>query len=452
MSLEGAIAAHRFGLGARPGEIDAASGNPKGWLAGQLDGAVPQPTSTALQSGGALAAQASATLKSVRAAPDPAKQVAIAKGYHEIFMAEMEARFALGFTTARPFAERLVWFWSNHFTVSGVNGATLSFIGAYEREAIRPHVLGRFEDLVLATARHPAMLIYLNNAKSIGPDSAAGLRTQRGLNENYGRELMELHTLGVDGGYTQADVIALAKLLTGWAIDPQGQNGGFRFYPYRHEPGDIVLLGKTYPPTEEGGIQAIRDLANHPKTATHIARKFAGHFISENPSAASVEKLAAVFRRTGGDLKALSLAAVADPAAWEPANTRIRQPVEYVTAMARALDWSPGTPQPGTPEAKPLRRIMQSCRVMGEFPFSAPSPKGFEDTSAAWSGPDAILTRIELAHAVAQNAPATADPVRLADSALGQLLRADTRLAIQRAASGKQGLALAFASPEFQRR
>jgi uncharacterized protein (DUF1800 family) len=380
------------------------------------------------------------------------KQGANAKAHREIFMAEMDARFALGFTTPRPFAERLVWFWSNHFTVSSTNGKTLALLGAFEREAIRPHVLGKFEDMVLATARHPAMLIYLNNVKSVGPESHAGERVHKGLNENYGRELMELHTLGVDGGYTQADVIALAKILTGWGLDPDGKNGGFRYYPNRHEPGDIVLLGKTYPPTEQGGIQALRDLANHPKTAHHIATKFANHFIAENPPAASVEKLTAVFRSTGGDLKALALAAVADPEAWKPANSRIRPPVEYVTAMARALNWSSKTAEPGTPGASQLRRMMQGCHVMGEFPFSASSPKGFEDTSVAWSGPDAVLTRLQLAYTVARDAPASGDPIRIADASLGPLLSGDTKLAIQRAASGQQGLALAFASPEFQRR
>ncbi len=459
MSLEGALAAHRFGLGARPGEIEAASANPRAWLTRQLEGEVPQPDIVPLESTGAQLAQLMVYYQQNKDAKalNAEKAVKIFAKSRSVFLTEMGARFVHGFTTDKPFTERLVWFWSNHFTVSGQNPRTLSFIGAYEREAIRPHVVGRFEDLVLATARHPAMMIYLNNAESIGPDSAAGNRTGKGLNENYGRELMELHTLGVDGGYTQGDVIALAKILTGWSIDRQAKDGdsGFRFYPQRHEPGPVVLLGKSYDATEAGGVQAIRDLANHPKTARHIAAKFANHFIAENPPPASVDKLAHVFSQTRGDLKAMTLAAINDPVAWKPSLARIRPPVEFVTAAARALDWpksgmnfTPGTPA----DVLAVKGVMQACKNMGQFPFTASGPNGWDDMSFAWSGPDAVLNRVEWANAVANRMPGTYDPMRIADASLGALLTAETRQEIQRASSGSQGLALVLASPEFQRR
>src|SRR5665213_2312259 len=275
MSLEGAVAAQRFGLGARPGEIETASAAPKAWLLRQLDSPVDQPqpldSGTAFKSGGDLVtaliqyrkdrerekAQATANMP----APDPVK--VFFKTQVQEYSREMAARFAVGFTTQKPFAERLVWFWSNHFVVSALN---------------------------------PAMLLYLDNALSIGPDSIAGRISGKGLNENLGRELMELHTLGVDGGFTQADVIALAKILTGWSIDRDGGTTGFRYYPARHEPGDIVLRGKIYNGGEEAGIAALKDLARDAATARHIARKFAIAFIADNPPPESVARLEKSFK------------------------------------------------------------------------------------------------------------------------------------------------------------
>ena len=291
MSLEGAIAAHRFGLGARPGEIEAASGSPKAWLMGQLDSSPPQPQALDGQPFRSSADLVPEVLEIRKMSADQKKLLEVFRTYVQLYVREMGARFALGFTTERPFAERLVWFWSNHFTVSAQNPRDIMFAGAFEREAIRPNINGHFEDLLLAVVRHPAMLLYLDNAQSLGPDSMAGVVTGKGLNENLGRELMELHTLGVDGGYTQGDVIAMAKLLTGWSLDPGGTGTGFRYYPARHEPGAIVLRGKTYPGGEEGGIAAIKDLAQDPATARHIARKFAVQFIADDPPAASIERL-----------------------------------------------------------------------------------------------------------------------------------------------------------------
>ncbi|HUB84979.1 MAG TPA: DUF1800 domain-containing protein, partial [Rhizomicrobium sp.] len=358
MSLEGAIAAQRFGLGARPGEIDSASAAPKAWLLKQLDSPVDQPQPTdggaPFQSGGDLVTALLQYRQDIKArkeaaasamAADPSKPNAVpdpVKLFFKTFVAEytreMAGRFALGFTTQKPFAERLVWFWSNHFTVSALNPATVTFCGAFEREAIRPNITGKFEDMLLASTRHPAMQLYLDNAQSIGPDSLAGHLSGKGINENLGREIMELHTLGVDGGYTQADVIAMAKILTGWSIDRNGGTTGFRYYPARHEPGDIVLRGKTYPAGgEEQGIAALKDLAHDPATARHIAKQFAVAFIADDPSPQSVARLEKSFNQTGGDLKALAATAVNDPAAWKPGAGKMRSPVEYTTAAMRLV-------------------------------------------------------------------------------------------------------------------
>jgi uncharacterized protein (DUF1800 family) len=379
---------------------------------------------------------------------DQKKLLDVFKTYLQLYVREMGARFALGFTTEKPFAERLVWFWSNHFTVSAQNPRDIMFAGAFEREAIRPNINGRFEDLLLAVVRHPAMLLYLDNAQSLGPESMAGLVTGKGLNENLGRELMELHTLGVDGGYTQADVIAMAKLLTGWSLDPGGSGTGFKYYPARHEPGTIVLRGKTYPGGEEGGIAAIRDLAHDPATARHIAHKFAVHFIADNPAAASVARLEKKFLQSDGDLRALAEAAVNDPAAWKFDSGKMRSPVEYVTAAMRLIGW------PRTAVAddrdKQVKGIMAATRLMGEFPLAPPSPKGWPDQSDAWSGPDAVLNRIEWARELGSKLPSGFDAVAVGDGGLGPLLRPATRVAMSSASNPGEAIALLIASPEFQ--
>jgi len=456
MSLEAAVAVHRFGLGARPGEIAAAGSAPKQWLMRQLDSGPDQPQpvdgGAPFLSGGGLVTEFNAYRRD-RAMerksgnpPDPVKTFFRVRGAE--FQRELAARLALGFTTDKPFAERLVWFWSNHFTVSALNPAAITFIGAFEREAIRPHIAGRFEDMLLAVARHPAMQLYLDNATNIGPDSLAGRIAGKGLNENFAREAMELHTLGVDGGYSQADVIALAKILTGWSLDRDGGDTGFRYYPARHEPGDIVLRGKTYSGGEEAGIQALKDLAHDPATARHIARKFAVHFIADDPPPESVARLEKSFSQTGGDLRALAETAVNDPAAWAPGPGKMRGPIEYTTAAMRMAGWPIGN---GDRE-KQIKGIAAATKMMGALPMLAPSPKGWPDNSAAWSGPDALLNRIEWAKEFGNRVPASVDAAALAASALGPLLRDDTRVAMRSASTPGEAVALLLSSPEFQRR
>lgn len=448
MSREGAIAAHRFALGARPGEIAAAAADPCAWLLGQLSGVPPQPDIVPLPGSGALTAD---LLRTIRARADNKKLLASFEKSRDLFLREMGARFVLGFTTERPFAERLTWFWSNHFVVSAQNPRAIGFCGAFEREAIRPNVAGTFEEMLLAVVRHPGMLIYLDQAQSVGPDSMGGFISGKGLNENLAREILELHTLGVNGGYSQDDVVALAKILTGWSLDRNAAGGrdAFRFYALRHEPGKKVLLGKAYPAGEEGGIAALRDLARHPATARHVARKLAAHFLYDAPPEASVARIAKVFLDTGGDLKALARAVLDDPAAWDPALRKLRPPVEFVTAAMRAFGWwrfASGAPK------EAIKRLAEGARDMGQFPFAAPSPKGWPDDSQSWSGPDAVLARVEWAHATAERMAEKPNPSELAADVLGPLLGADTAGTIARAASAAQGLALLLASPEFQRR
>ncbi|HEX4027257.1 MAG TPA: DUF1800 domain-containing protein [Rhizomicrobium sp.] len=477
MSLQAAIAVNRFGLGAAPSEIASASGDPRQWLVSQI-GPAGQPAPVdgePFKDGATLVKDLQAfrqQRRELKQDGDTKDLRAFAKQQRQVLINEMASRFQQGFSSRRPFAERLVWFWSNHFTISVQNPAVASLAGAYEREAIRPHIAGKFEDMLLAVATHPAMLIYLNNAQSIGPDSPAGQLVQRGLNENFGRELMELYSLGVDGGYTQADVVALARLLTGWSIDIQpkgagrmarlfqasfnqpetveGASSGFRYFPARHEPGPVRLRGQTYADGFAGGRAAIHDLARDPATAKFIATKFARHFVSDAPPPQLVARLEKSFRDTQGDLKALTIAMIQDPSAWDAGAQKMRNPVEYVTASYRLL----GLPR-GENAEQQIKGAMQACRMMGHFPLAASSPKGWSDMSADWSGSDAILSRIEWAQALGARLPQTIGAGQiagLADQALGEGLSQQTRSAIAAAPTGGEALALLVSSPEFQRR
>jgi len=461
MTLEGALAANRFGLGAKPGEIEAASTNPKGWLAQQLRQDDSGPRFAKLESTQTLVVDL-VRQQQARRAKDQEAIKAFAMETRQVFLKEMAARFLNGFETAQPFRERLVWFWSNHFAVSIAKPQSSRFVGAFEREAIRPHVTGSFADMLLAVEHHPAMQLYLDNAQSIGPDSMAGRLSGKGLNENLGREILELHTLGVDGGYAQGDVIALARILTGWSIDRGARpiarmmnavaggasDGAFRFYPARHEPGSKTLLGRNYPEGYQGGVQALTDLAHHPATARHVAVKLATHFIADDPPAESIKRIERAFLESRGDLMKVSEALVDEPAAWRLLPGKVRSPVDYVTAALRIA----GGDRLSMLDEKSIVPVIQSARAMGEMPFSAPSPKGWPDSASAWTGSDAVLERVECANAAAEKLGSQSDPVTLADEALGPLLRPETRTLIQRAASPVQGLALLFASPEFQRR
>ncbi len=364
----------------------------------------------------------------------------------QLFRAETLVRFQKVAAADVGFVERLVQFWSNHFCVSATKGGVVrATAGSFEREAIRPHVLGRFADMLRAVIQHPAMLAYLDNAQSFGPTSLAGQNRKRGLNENLAREILELHTLGVGGPYTQSDVTALAQILTGWTFAGTqgriGEPGVFTFFARAHEPGDRRLLGKTY---RAGGIEqgksALADLARHPATARHIATKFAQHFVADEPPAHLVERLQRTFKGTDGDLKALAVALIDADEAWDATKAKICSPYEFLMSAIRAVGHAPQNE----------RLLLAPLVVMGMPLWQPPGPNGWPDTVAAWATPKGMKSRLDVAAAIAARVKETLHPNDLLDTCIGQVASKETRAAITRAELREQGLALVLMSPEFQ--
>jgi uncharacterized protein (DUF1800 family) len=495
---DAALALHRFGLGPRPGSIAAIASDPRGALLAELDrpgaGRIDDPElPTAAASSRAAfearsarsaqrilaerAAKEAERLKAERQAmgmmgdaaaqtgdmaqestkeptKDPAKDPAMAAPKpaqqaeqgptieRRMFLREVRARLDAANIAEIGFAERLVWFWSNHFCVSAFKVPNMA--GGYEREAIRPHILGRFTDMLLAVEGHPAMLIYLDNAASIGPNSVAGINRTKGLNENLAREILELHTLGVESGYTQDDVTRFACVLTGWTIVSPNDNpehgSEFIFNPRLHEPGPQRVIDKTYAETGvEQGRAVLGDLARHPAVAAHVARKLARHFVADAPPPQLVERLAKIFRDTDGDLKAMARGLITAEEAWAPEQTKLKRPYEWVVAMIRAAG----------ARGDPARFLTGQARL-GEPLWSPPSPKGFDDDEATWI--DGVGQRLDIADNFAQRVADRVDQHELIEAALGPLASKETRDAVARAESRQQALVLAFMSPEFQRR
>jgi uncharacterized protein (DUF1800 family) len=346
--------------------------------------------------------------------------------------------------TEAPVAERWLQFWANHFCVAATKGSVLGLVWPHENEAVRPHAQGRFVDLLKASTLHPAMLLYLDNAQSIGPDSRAGQRRQKGLNENLARELLELHTLGVTGGYTQADVTETARLLTGWTVR-FGGDGKAGFQPALHQPGPKTILGKRYAEGPQALDELLEDLSRHPATARHIATKLARHFVTDDPPQALVDAVAARFRASDGDLRATARALFEHPLAWSPDHApKFKRPEELLLSAHRMLKLPVG-------EAE-LQAGAQAVQAMGQSLGRAPSPQGWPDRSEDWLSPDALFKRVQWAERFAASHADKADARLLARLAMGEDLSESTQQQIERAESGAQGLALWLASPEFQRR
>jgi len=525
-SVEATVAVNRFGLGARPGEIAAVRADPRGWLRQQLrpEAALPAPMAALPPTADDLGAFRQWTAELARKARaqgmDPATMradtaaqrrtrpagdgsmaaqtdsgasmtqpqapqmsgagatgLSVEGSFKQVFgprhARAVKARFDVAVATEQPFFERLVHFWSNHFVVSGAKPGAIAMPPSFERDVIRPHVSGRFVDMLLASTRHPAMLFYLDNLLSIGPNSALALNpslrrqpAQRdfaiprsiGLNENLAREILELQTLGARGGYEQSDVTSLARIITGWTIARpprvsyarltlQGRLNGpglFDFDPDAHEPGAHRVLGTLYvQPGVEQGEAVLRALAAHPSTARFIATKLARHFIADDPPEAVVQRLATVFLGTDGDLARVCAALVDSPQAYVQPLQKFKTPQEYLVSAARGL--------PGLDiDAMRLQRTLAS---LGQVVYNPPGPNGWPDIEAEWLGADAVWKRFLWAGAAAGHAASiTRPPTDMARELLGAAVSPATLQAIERAESPVQGLTLLLASAEFQRR
>ena len=399
-------------------------------------------------SGGETMQVENASQPAPKLAPPPQQPAQPLNVIQKTFRAEALARVQRAMSSESGFSERLVAFWSNHFCISANKGALARiWAGSFEREAIRPHVLGRFAEMLKAVEQHPAMLFFLDNQQSLGPDSRAGQNRKRGLNENLAREIMELHTLGVGGGYTQDDVTSLARVITGWTFAGRqgllGSPGTFVFNANAHQPGSQRVLGKTYP---AGGVEqgeaVLSDVARHPSTAKFIATKFVRHFVADDPPPALVAQLQGVFTRTDGDLKALAIALVDADDAWRAPVSKMRSPYEFLVATGRLFARVPDDPG----------QFLGGLNVLGQPLWSPAGPNGFPDTNAAWAAPEGMKLRLDISAQVASRVGNNIDPRELMEVALADAVSTDTRQTIERAESRQQAIALLLMSPDFQRR
>jgi uncharacterized protein (DUF1800 family) len=378
----------------------------------------------------------------VKPAPQPLNII------QKTFRAEALARLQRAIIADCGLVERLVVFWSNHFCISANKGGLARmWAGSFEREAIRPHVLGRFGDMLKAVEQHPAMLFFLDNQQSLGPESRAGENRHRGLNENLAREIMELHTLGVGGGYSQDDVTSLARIITGWSFAGRqgklGQPGSFIFNANAHQPGAQRVMGKTYENTGVAqGEAALADIARHPSTAKFIATKFARHFVADDPPPALVARLQQAFTKSDGDLKAMTLALVDSDEVWQAPLTKMRSPYEFLLATGRLLGQIPEDPG----------RYLGGLNLLGQPLWSPAGPNGFPDTNAAWVAPEGMKLRLDISSQVASRLADSIDPRALLELVAADAASQDTRHTIERAETRQQALALLLMSPEFQRR
>jgi uncharacterized protein (DUF1800 family) len=472
LTLKTAIATNRFGLGARPTDAARIGPDPEAWLLEQL-GARPQIGGDSRPGSARMLEQITELRLARQALQAQRNNAAIAvdedsiREYARFIAQQYQVQAGTGLTAAigaeQPFRERLVRFWENHFAVSADKQPIGAIVGLYRDEAIRPHVSGNFRDLLQAVVSHPAMLLYLDNPASIGPNSLLGRRAAQrrgaGLNENLAREILELHTLGVDGGYRQDDVIELARALTGWSVvgaggterlgamarrltgsDEGGTPGEFAFRSIVHEPGTKTILGRRF---AEDGVDETRAilgfLAGRPETARFIATKLARHFVADEPPAELIDRLAATYLEHDGELEPVYRELVLAPAAWREPRAKYKTPQEFLISVYRGL----GTVPQGN-------AAVAVATQLGQRPQTPGSPAGWPDLAAHWNSGDALLKRIEWTTVLGASIGDRIDAVARLNAVLGEAASATTRQGLSRAESGAQAVALLFGAPEFQ--
>jgi uncharacterized protein (DUF1800 family) len=458
------IAVNRFGYGARGDELLQAKSNPKQWIISQL---LPIAFNSSLPHSNDIFIEQANYRKEKKQQKKRGKQSKSNQSNNEMSknamsenkmsnkdMTKNSARNTLrnmsvdtlnqAIHSSHSVSWRLLDFFSNHFSVSANGRLMVGLSATLEREAIAPNLLGKFEDLLLAVEQHPAMLIYLNNEKSFGPNSRIAKKRKIGLNENLAREIMELHTVGVDGGYSQADVIELAKGITGWSVkNPiKERSGGFIFRSHGHEPGPRTLLGKKY--VQQGitqGQQMLRDLAMNPATAKYVCFKLAYHFVSENPPASLLNQMEATWMKTGGNLKQVMVSLFSADEAWSASAQKFKTPREFVISANRAI---------ALKKIKP-KALFNSLVSLGQQPFTAGSPAGFSDDESDWLGASALMARIDWSTMVSSHLKRS-NAEKVMTVSLGESVSQHTYQSVMRAESRQQAMTLLLMSPEFQRK
>lgn len=464
------IALNRFGYGYRRGEDLPA--DPRGWLRRQIDEfrAVPaelngRNLSTEWVIGETVKMynvharrreMSRAEVSSDEMQPDGKPASPALERFRSIYVPDVALRGRVAIASDTPFLERLVHFWANHFAVSTSRSPMTALVGHHEFAAIRPNVTGNFRDLLRAAALHPAMLLYLDQVKSFGPSSvrltrrsARNPKVKLGLNENLGREILELHTLGVGGGYSQADVTELARALTGWVMQGMPRSDGAEpkpngaaFLEEVHEPGTRTIMDRSYAQTGANQALAILDdLALHPSTARHIATKLARHFAGDEPPTALVRRLERTYLESQGDLPAVYRALIDAPDAWVDEPVKFRQPWEWLIGVGRAAgEW-------------PLRDLWFNAllQALAQPAWGPSSPAGYDDRAASWKASDALFRRVEVTERVAKNI-AIEDVRALAQMMFPGSLSPTTEAAIRAAESNEMAFSLLALSPEMLRR
>jgi uncharacterized protein (DUF1800 family) len=447
-------ASSHFGLGANRRDLKAAKAGPRDWVIGQLgekhNVVIPGLLASQELLQDYLVAQQQRRME--KRTPSDESQTEdrkqnLRRRSQRRAAENIMTRFAQSVDSRSPVLERLALFWSNHFTVSRARQPQIATACcAFENETIRQSLHGHFAEMLIRVTSHPVMLLYLDNARSIGPNSPVGKRRTAGLNENLARELLELHTLGVEGGYLQKDVKALARILTGWTVGTPanrrfgGETGHFSFVAAIHEPGRQHLLGKRYKDRGfDQGVDALRDLSLHPATAKHVATSLVRHFVADDPDDRDIERIERVYLETDGHLPSIHRAVVNLDSAWLKSNKKFKTPYELLVSMYRGLEVS-----------RRPDNIVSLLGTMNHMPFSAPSPAGWPDTTAHWGTPAALKQRIELGVAIGQRLGNRLQAQRAAQVLVDSPDSSALLTSLKRAASPTQALSLLLASPEFQ--
>ena len=456
MSIQAVIATNRFGLGAKPNEHKQAKKAPKAWLINQLN-ATPAvyfdddlPTSDEIaeqlaklrlfkKSLNKKNANGSASLVS-KADQDKLKK--LQKYPRNVYQSLSSDTLIQAIQSNNSLNWRLLDFFSNHFSVTAQGQIMTALAPTLEREAIAPHLLGSFEEMLLAVTKRPAMLIYLNNEKSFGPASKLG-KKGKGLNENLAREILELHTLGVNGGYSQQDVTELAKGITGWSVAnfTKEKSIAFTYIGKGHEPNTRKILGTMFKNNGlKQGENMLKFLAHHPATAEHICFKLARHFIADEPPKSLVEKMVKRWKLSKGKIKDVVIEMINADESWSETSLKFKSPREFVVSTFRGV---------GQKSLKP-KQVLNALTVLGQKPFNAGSPAGYSDYQKGWNGASAIMSRIELSAQYAARRKPNAEKVLM--NTLSDSVSELTYNSVIRAESRQQAFTLLLMSPEFQRR